>query len=403
MAGRLVALAGPLKGTLVAIDDALSIGRGPENQLVIPDLGLSRSHCRIDNDHGRFVLHDLQSLNGSFVNGIPVQHRMLEQGDQIRIGDSVFMLLTNPVAAEPPIELRDSDRDDLATVTLRPEDVLYSQSEQILASFPPPRLARDLQVLMKISTALPRAGDRQALAFELLDRILEVVPADAGAILLGDALTSELRDTYSRCRQPDVTVPVSRTIVRRVLAERISVLSNDVSVEFSAPPSVVAGQVRSVLCVPLASLDRVLGIIYLVATAAETRMDRDHLELVTAIAGVGAVAFDNLSRLIERRDEAQRLRSELHVERAIVGESEKLRQMFAILERAAPTDSTVLILGESGTGKELAARAIHDSSPRKAKPFVAVNISRVGMPRRSPRIVDRMNTSSRRRSVAESS
>jgi FHA domain len=63
MAARLVALAGPLEGALVPLDDVLSIGRGPENQLVIPDLGLSRSPCRIDVVKGRFVLHDLHSRN----------------------------------------------------------------------------------------------------------------------------------------------------------------------------------------------------------------------------------------------------------------------------------------------------------------------------------------------------
>ena len=57
----------------------------------------------------------------------------------------------------------------------------------------------------------------------------------------------------------------------------------------------------------------------------------------------------------------------------IIGDSPKMLEVYRLIEGVAPTSSTVLILGESGTGKELAARAIHQRSPRAKKPFVAVN------------------------------
>ncbi len=57
----------------------------------------------------------------------------------------------------------------------------------------------------------------------------------------------------------------------------------------------------------------------------------------------------------------------------LVGESEAMRRMFALIEKTAPTDSTILITGESGTGKELVARAVHSRSPRTKREFVAVN------------------------------
>ena len=61
----------------------------------------------------------------------------------------------------------------------------------------------------------------------------------------------------------------------------------------------------------------------------------------------------------------------------IVGESKPMRDVFAKVQRAAPVDSTVLVLGESGTGKELVAQALHHNSPRKKGPFVAVNCAAV--------------------------
>ncbi|MEE3348022.1 MAG: sigma-54 dependent transcriptional regulator [Nitrospinota bacterium] len=61
----------------------------------------------------------------------------------------------------------------------------------------------------------------------------------------------------------------------------------------------------------------------------------------------------------------------------IIGESPQIREVFDIVERAAGSQSTVMIYGESGTGKELIARALHLNSPRKSKPFIAVNCAAI--------------------------
>lgn len=61
----------------------------------------------------------------------------------------------------------------------------------------------------------------------------------------------------------------------------------------------------------------------------------------------------------------------------LIGSSPAMRQVFAIIEQAAPTNATILITGESGTGKELAARAIHQASPRRDKPFVSINCAAI--------------------------
>src|SRR5438067_11838924 len=119
--------------------------------------------------------------------------------------------------------------------------------------------------------------------------------------------------------------------------------------------------------------EKVLGVIYLYSTDPATRFDKDHLQLVTAIAGIAAVALENARHVEWLESENQRLQADIQVEHNMIGESERMRSVYQYIAGVAPTSSTVLITGESGTGKELAARAIHLNSPRKVKPSVAVN------------------------------
>jgi len=82
------------------------------------------------------------------------------------------------------------------------------------------------------------------------------------------------------------------------------------------------------------------------------------------------IVIDEVVDSILRRLERQRL-AQLT---GLIGESEPIREVLVKIEQIAPVSSTVLIEGESGTGKELVARAIHRLSPRRAKPFIAVNV-----------------------------
>ena len=80
------------------------------------------------------------------------------------------------------------------------------------------------------------------------------------------------------------------------------------------------------------------------------------------------------------RSEVRRLRDEVvrsQLPRALLGGSAPMREVIELIARVASTDATVLITGESGTGKELVARAVHDASPRRDGPFVAINCAAI--------------------------
>src|SRR5215217_6477857 len=96
MPPRLAAISGKLKGAIFAInEETLVIGRESAANLCIADASVSRRHSQIEKKESGFVLTDLESLNGTFVNDVPVKSRLLEHGDRVRIGDSQFVFLTH--------------------------------------------------------------------------------------------------------------------------------------------------------------------------------------------------------------------------------------------------------------------------------------------------------------------
>jgi Nif-specific regulatory protein len=357
------------------------VGRDPANTLAIPDPSLSRHHCVIAPAECGYLIRDLDSRNGTYVNGILVKEGPLHHGDQISVGDSVFIMLTREDTREAgaPVEFDDSPAQ--ATAQFRPQEVLYLQPDRILQELPSTsRLARNLNALVKISRIVHQIRDLEKLQSQILELIFEVAPAERGAILL-DGRSGNFASTCARHRASASThaVRVSRTIARKALEDGIAVLGTDVlaSDGLNRVESLVVANVRSLLCVPLPVFQKVIGCIYLDTTNISSRFDEDHLQLVAAIAGICAVALENARHVQSLEQENLRLATEIHLEHNMVGESSCLREIYRILSRVAPTDATVLIEGESGTGKELAARAIHRNSPRSQKPFAAINCAAI--------------------------
>ena len=383
MQPRVVFIAGPLNGSAFELgEEPLSVGRDSTNVVRLADSLLSRRHCRVEHRGDRRVLTDLESLNGTFVNGRPVREHALADGDRVTVGESCFVFLSGEGGSEGepsnPVTITDRRMDAHSTVRLKAEEALYLRAPEAEPRAEDETMAgivRDLALLVRVSTSVNSVRETAELQRELLRLVFEAVPAERGAILLvgeDGRVVSEFG--FDRAAAGSPPVEVSRTILRQVLEEGTAVLAGDlIEGGFEEVESLRAARLSSLLCAPLVLYGRALGAVYLTTADPSTHFDEGHLQLVTTICGIAAVALNNARHVEQLESECDLLRAEATVEHGMVGESAAVKKVYQFISRVAAADTTVLVRGESGTGKELAARALHQNSPRRERAFVAIN------------------------------
>jgi pSer/pThr/pTyr-binding forkhead associated (FHA) protein len=247
-------IAGPSKDATVPLPEGeATLGRDPANQVAVVDPSVSRKHCMFRPEDGRFQIKDLDSRNGTLVNGVPVKEEWLRHGDQIATGDSTFVFLTEEEDSVLPgsrVEF-DDNRPTAETKVIYPKEVVYLQPERLSSELPKgSQLARNLNALLKISRVVHAIRDLEELQAQILDLIFEVVPASRGAILMSEGAGQDFNCLYARTRQagPQL-VRVSRTIARQVMNANVGILGVDVPAtgKFRDVESLVVADVRSLI------------------------------------------------------------------------------------------------------------------------------------------------------------
>ena len=360
---RLFAVRGPLKGHVILLPQGeYWVGRQATNDLQLEDNAVSRRHCLFIRSGDDCTLKDLDSRNGTFVTGTPVTEQQLEPGDEIRIGGSVFCYLVDANAVVP-VEKQISVSN---TRELRLEESLYLSSDEYTILPPSARAMHDLRTLLRVSTMLhsfrglhdtTSASAAEILRSHLTSLLLDLIPASHAAIVIPGLNAPGAANDEAPNPQ----------VLDRALQERVVVWQD------GAWQDGADSNTPSYLAAPLIVRDEVAAIVYLESMGVEHRFDEGHLQLLTAVAGMAAVAWENATILGWLQEENERLQSELKIEHGMVGVSDKLRDLQRQIAKVAPSNSNVLILGESGTGKELIARALHRNSLRAAGPFIAIN------------------------------
>jgi adenylate cyclase len=319
-----------------------TIGRAPDNTVVLDDPRASRYHAHIKpGDDGSFTLVDGAIINGElrrsanrvFVNGGPHYEYQLKNGDRITIGASTLRFEQR--AEERTTDVRYDDKplghtqlvvsanDVMQTVLHKSAENLpiaaSSQSrDKVLEALQ--RKANILTALYEMSKTLGSVFDLEAIFAKATDVIFRSTPADRVVALLAEGNGSEnpedvkLNPIAMRARDESLNnharkLSIGRTITRKVMRDRVALLSQDAASdeEFAGVDSIVSQGVRSTICAPLVGESRVHGAIYADRLDPFAAFKPDDLELISAVAAQTAIAVEN-ARAHERlaREEVAR-------------------------------------------------------------------------------------------------
>ncbi|HEY0981411.1 sigma 54-interacting transcriptional regulator [Schlesneria sp.] len=407
---QLVIRSGPAEGSSVPLQvgQIITIGRAQTNRLVIPDEICSRNHCEVFYDSGVWKLRDLGSRNGTRVNGEPISGDIqLTDGRQFQIGSTFIAFTCNT---------RTGAGDEVGVNTTANqinETVNHGQRHTVLEPRPSGQLpeiihrtettryrspdvanvhevrGHEAQRLVRLGLRMAEETDVRVLASIVLDEIFAVTSADLGAVLLWNEADSSYRDhrnldvvAYKSREASRPFERISDYVTNMALESRTAIVAHDIKSDgqFTASDSLRAMQAESIICAPIRTSDRLLGLIQLYSTNPDNRLQADDAEFALAVADQLAVLIENLNErrrlaagLARVETENKTLREQLLIETELVGDSESIRRLRDRILRIAPTGATVLIRGESGVGKELVARAIHQHSSRADGPFVTMN------------------------------
>jgi Nif-specific regulatory protein len=235
------------------------------------------------------------------------------------------------------------------------------------------------QVLLPLAGLVGREVDLDALLQALVDRIAAVMQADRGTLWLLDPPRGEL---FSRAAHlPEVAqirVKVGQGVAGYVAQAAIPVNVGDPQGEsrfFADIDKLTGYRTTSLLAVPLRdSAGELYGVLQVLNRRGGGRFTDEDLERLVSLANQVGTALQGTSLY----QELQRAREQPqppvgYFYNRIIGESPALKALYRLVQKAAPTEATVLLRGESGCGKELFARAIHVNGPRRDKPFVKVD------------------------------
>ena len=314
-----------------------TIGRAPDNSVVLDDPRASRYHSHVNqSENGVFTIIDGAVINGQlrrsankvFINGEPHFEHQLKNGDRITIGASTLRF--EQPAEERTTDVRYDDKplghtqllisaNDVMSTVLRSKDEVTTSPQRDKVMETLQRKANILSALYEMSKTLGSVFDLNAIFEKATDVIFRSTPADRVVALLADQEAGGREDVNltpiaMRARDNKLEaharkLSIGRTITRKVMRDRVALLSQDAASDeqFAGVDSIVSQGVRSTICAPLVAESRVHGALYADRLDPFAAFKPDDLELISAVAAQTAIAVEN-ARAHERlaREEVAR-------------------------------------------------------------------------------------------------
>jgi len=323
------------------------IGRDSDNNIVIDDEGVSRRHAKIEQKKDHYYLVDLGSWNGTIVNGKKRKKVRLKDKDLIIIGRSRLLFKAGEKPETSPSEILElspeieEDQQPLqivkssevngyvvATQTLlvpspsleipKP-DRRYGDTERMDSSSSMTEVLHSLKrtngvlfVLYEISRQMNTIHDFKELLEKIMDLVFQVVDADYGFVVLTDKKKDDdLSPAVVKFRDESLSkkeqIRPSRTIINRILKDRVALLTSDVISDPRLGPteSLLEQEVRSAICVPLWKKDEIIGVIQLHSVRPDRPFTEDDLELLKTIGCQMAMVIEQANLNEKLREEEQ--------------------------------------------------------------------------------------------------
>ena len=320
------------QGTRFELEEPiLRLGRDKSSGLHLHDTEVSRHHAEFRRTHREYTVSDLNSSNGTFVNGKRVRQQLLTSGDQVQVG-STLMLYTGPsegdsgtisTSIDIAAAVAPDDRSRIIhSVTQKEGSRLFETQAEVPQNSWLARARSNLQVMYRTALAVSHTLDIDQLLTRIMELIFEWVEADRGCIMLFDPDSQRLDPRVRRTRnaaQRGDKITISKTILDFVLERNEGVLTSDARQDdrFNPGASIVKLGVREAICVPMQGRYHVVGVIYIDTSTApqqileqggapSRRFTEDHLKLMIAIGHQAALAVED-TRYYSAMVQAERL------------------------------------------------------------------------------------------------
>lgn len=311
------------------------LGRLPECDIQLQSNMVSRQHARLLLDGESVTLEDMKSGNGTFVNGQKIDRPVkLKTGDRIKFGPILFRFegegssiedesaarVVQAAAAMNPVDVDIAEEDDTNSTIMGAVD--NAQGFGLLDVQPEAKL----KAVLEISRSLAGTLDVEKMLPKILQTLFSVFPhADRGCILLQNAEGKMIpRAMLHRHGEEDSSVRLSKTILNQVLTEKKAILSADAASDsrFNASESISSLTIRSMMCVPLLSVQgEPLGVINIDTQNPFSQFKKEDLEILIAVAGQAALSYESarlLTSFIEKQKQDSEMQIARHVQEALL-------------------------------------------------------------------------------------
>jgi sigma-B regulation protein RsbU (phosphoserine phosphatase) len=316
---------------------AVSIGRASDCSIPIKDRYLSRKHAEIIANGNAWVLKDLGSANGTYLNGSRVERdEQLKTGDRIRLGDTEIVFETSERSTDRFIAVAESAIS--ATIAIPVHDIADKPEEKDVAR---------LQTLTMLARELIEDRPMEELFGFIVDRVMEHLhPSRAAIALLGHDGRSFTKVEVRRQDESDASeLTISHTLLNDIVEEKKALAFIDVEADekLRTAKSIIMQGIHSILCAPLMIGNSVVGVLYVDYLFTQRSISEDDVRLVAQIGRFAAIKL-----------ETTRLREEAIQKRIM---DEELKMASSIQRRLLPAAPTG-VQGFTFVGKNEPCRTV---------------------------------------------